>query len=188
MPRRNHDGTFIYTPEEHAYAGAAHTQKQFTDEIFNDPELNDDARRLINRKHPNLDQGTWSSEQRLKAEIAALRKEKEDEKKAAEDAKRTDRWQQRKDAAQKKYGLTDEAMGKVEQIMKDEEIYSYEEAAQTLTSREPKPIEATMNNHYWNYEKQDGFKDIAADPEKWGFNTLFKDVSRLQQKQRNEQF
>jgi len=188
MATRNYDGSISMPADEFAAYQRKAAVNDFVEPIFNNKDLNHEARQLIKKHYPDVDQGAWDSEQRLKAEIAALKKEREDEKKAVQDKAEVEMWAKRKADAQKKYGLSEEEMGKVEQIMKDEKIYSYEEAALLKSQREPKPIEATMNSHYWNHDKQDGFKDIAADPEKWGFNTLFKDVSRLQQKQKMQEF
>jgi len=186
MPRKNHDGTYIYSPEEHAYSQVADKQKQFTDDIF--ARFNDDARALVEKAHPNMDQGTYTSEKRLRAEIEKLRKERDDEKLSAKEQAERDKWAKEKDGVQKQYGFTDDGMKKLEELMVAENIGSYKAAAAYMATIDPKPTEATMGAHYWNHDKQDGFKEIAADPEKWGHEQLLRAAMQEQQRAKNRSF
>lgn len=176
------------TDEEYNYYLGRTQVANFAESVFNDPQLNPDARALIKKKYPNLDQGPYDTEQRVNARIDKLVEEREAEKKAAQDRADQERWSKAKTDTQKKFGFTDEGMKKLEDLMVAENIGSYEAAALLLASREPKPVESTVQSQYWNHGKTDGFKEIARDPEEWGRKELLTAVLKDEQKRKQQGF
>ena len=94
------------------------------------------------------------------------RHQEEDEKRAFE-AQENRRLAQRKEA-QDKYNLTEEGMQEVEKLMTEKYIGNYDVAAGHLVATRAASSPPTYDQQYWNHHKQDGYQEIAKDPEAWG--------------------
>jgi hypothetical protein len=158
---------------------------EFANAIWSDPTLSDEAKALAKKKFPNTQIPDYDLRQEFKAELKArddaVAKEKEDaEKKRANDYYAN----QRKDV-QERHGFTDDAMERMETMMRDKRVYDYEVAAEHFASKQPKPIENTAGGHFWNHQKQDVFKQIVADPEEYAFQEIVSAIGRDEANARN---
>lgn len=170
MPREISDEEFNYLQSRRQVA-------DFVESIYNDPQLSKDAKRLIKKKYPNLQIPDFDIEEKVEARFAE--RDKKEQETAAERQKREqdERWQSERTRVKEQYGFTDEAMGRLEKMMVDRSIGNYEDAAELMASREPKPSEAEdYDPTRWNHDKQQGFAEIAKDPEAWGRQEILKSL------------
>ena len=156
-------------------------------ELWNDPELGDAAKALWKKKWPDAAIDGYDAKQEVKAVVDGFKKEREDEKREAELKARTDRLANQRKEIQERRGYTDDAMTRMEAMMKERDILEYEAADLLFAAKEPRPSDANADyhSHFWEHEKQPAFKEIAADPERWGFNEIVRAV-RAQEPQRNK--
>ena len=178
--------------EEWNHLQARKQVADFVEPIYNDPRFGKEARSLIKKAYPNLQMEGYDLEQRMDEKIDAIRKERDDEKeydrKRAQDAQ-DEQYKQERKAVQDRYGFTEDAMTRMEDMMVKRNIGNYEDAATLFAAKEPRPSEPTPGaSRYWNHEKQDGFAEISKDPEKWGFETLVAAARRDEERARSRQF
>ena len=174
--------------EEYTFLQGRRQIADFVESIYQDPQLNKEAKALIKKKYPNLEIPGYDTETKVEEMLAKERKERDDreaEQRAATDKQRFD--SARKET-QDKYGFTNEAMEELEQFMVDNNVGSYEIAAGYKAAKSPKPSDVTFNDGRWNHSQAPGFKEIAADPEGWGRNELLKTLNVMQERERNQKF
>ena len=161
-------------------------QKRWTadlaESIFNDPQLGNEAKALIKRKHPNLKIEDYDLETRINARFDAERQEREDAANAKREADDKVTFDKARKSVQERYGFTDEAMTKLEKFMEDRYVGDYDVAASYFAAQQPKSIEAATDTHFWNHQKQAGFKEIASDPEAWGRSEILGAIQRDQER------
>ena len=178
MPRQISDEEFNFLQGRRQVA-------DFVESIYNDPQLTREAKALIKKKYPNLQIPDFDIEARVEDR---LNKDRE-ERNAAEEKKRRDEedaeFKRQRKATQDKHHFTDEAMTRLEQMMVDRNIGNYDDAATLMAAREPRASEPTYDNHFYNFDKQDSFKEIAKDPEAWGRAEIIKAIQVDQDRQRN---
>jgi hypothetical protein len=164
------------TDEEYQYLQGRSQVADFVESIYNDPQLSKDAKRLIKRKYPNLAIPDYDIEQKVDSRLDAEKKAREDQEAATRQKQTDERIASERARVQKEYGFTDEAMQRLENTMIERNIGDYEAGAVYLASKEPKASEPTFDNFRWNHDRQDGFKEIAADPEAWARKELLNAV------------
>lgn len=155
-------------------------------EIWNDPELGDHAKALWKKKFPDSPIEGYDAKLQVQGVVDKFEADRKKEKEDAELKALTDRSMAQRKEVQDRRGYTDDAMKRMEDMMRDKHIYDYEAADLLFAAREPKPsnVTADYNSHFWNHDKQPAFKEIAADPERWGFEEIVK-AARSDQEQRN---
>ena len=115
-------------------------------------------------------------------------REKEEREKAAREAEENQKreyFSKQKSDVQKRHGLTDDAMERMEAEMDEKKVYDYEVMASHWVAKNPRPIEQTHADHFWRYDKQDTFKEIAADPEKYAYDEIVKTLREQESRDRN---
>ena len=144
--------------------------------IWNDPDIGDSAKALWKKKFPETDLGGYDVEQRVNARLDRERKEREEAAKAARDREEDERLASKRKETQDRFGLTDDAMTRLEKMMVERNIGDYEIAAEHFVSREPRMSDGTneYDSQFWAHEKQDLFKEITSDPEAWGRKEIMK--------------
>jgi Cdc6-like AAA superfamily ATPase len=181
-------------PRELSDAELAHLANRkmvadFAESVFNDPACSKDLTRIIKRKDPNLAIPDLDIEDKLDARFAADDKRRADEAAAENERKlqaEADKWKADRAAVQKEYGFTDEAMSKLDEMMKERLVADYEIAASWMASKEPKTSEVTYDQTRWHHERTPGWQDIAKDPEAWGRNEIMKALNTDAQRQRGK--
>jgi hypothetical protein len=156
--------------------------------VWNDPKTSDRAKALWKEAFPDSQVDGYDQKVELQGIVNGFKKEREDEKREAEIAARTQRAKNQRTEAQQRHGFTEEAMGRLDKLMEEKEIYDYEAGALLLASREPKPSDGSGDRgsgHFWQHDKQPAFKEISADPEKWGYEEIYKAAKADQDAQRN---
>jgi hypothetical protein len=164
--------------DEYAFLQARRQIADLVEPIYNDPQLSKEAKRLLKRKYPQLQIPDYDIEEKFNERFDAERKAREDAEAATQQKRQDEEFQASRKKVQADYGFTDEAMGELEDMMRARNIGDYEAAAVYKASRDPKPIEPTYDSHFWRHEKQDGFKDIAADPEGWARREILGAINR----------
>lgn len=169
MPREISD-------EEYNYYKSREQVANFIESIYNDPALTREAKQLIKKKYPTLNIPDLDIEEKVNARLDAEKKERDEEKRKAEEAKRDEEIKTKRKKTQDDYGFTDDAMKDLEQMMVERNIGDYDVAATYKASKTPKVSEPTAawDSTRWHHERQDGFAEIAKDPEAWGRNELTK--------------
>lgn len=149
-------------------------------ELWNDPKTGDRAKALWKEKWPESPIEGYDQKQELTGIVNTFKKEREDEKRAAEESAETTRLREQRSTVQKRRGYTDDAMQRMDNMMAERKIYDYEAGDLLFAAQNPTPSDgsAAYDRHFWNHDKQPGYKEIAADPERWGFNELAKAVER----------
>ena len=176
MPRNISDEEYRFLQERRMTA-------DFVESIYNDPQLNKEAKRLIKRKYPNLAIPDFDLEEKLDARTRA---EEESKKKAAQEAKsKADReaWNKSRADVKKSYSLTDEGLTDLEKWMEEHAVADHEVAASYRHSKNP-PTTEVADNMYWRHDKQDNFKEIASDPEAWARREILGAINRDSQRAR----
>jgi hypothetical protein len=161
MPREISD-------QEHAYYENRRMVADFVESIYNDPTLNVEAKRLIKKKYPNLQIPDYDIEQKVEARFAQEKKFRDDSAEEKRKKDQNDEWQAKRKEAKDKYGYSEDELKKLEQFMLDNQIEKYDVAHAYRSTIEPAASEPANEGRYWNHEKQEGFAEIAKDPEKWG--------------------
>ena len=177
MPRQIND-------DEYAYLQARRQVADFVESIYNDPQLNKDAKRLIKRKYPNLQIPDYDLEEKLDARLDQDRNERQQVEEARRQQEEDDKYKKLRKRTQEEYGATEESMAELEQMMVDRNIGDYEAAAALKWAKNPPTSDSNYDNHYWNHEKQDGFQDIAKDPEGWARGEIMKSIRADQDRER----
>lgn len=162
--------------EEYAFLHARKQVADFVESIYNDPQLNKEAKRLIKKKYPNVSIPDYDIEEKVISRLDQEKKARDDAEAAARKKQSDEDWRNTRTKTQKDFGFTDDAMKRLEDLMIERNIGDYEAAAVLLASKEPKTSEATADNSRWNHDRQEGFKEIASDPEGWARGEILKAV------------
>lgn len=160
----------------------------FVESIWNDPNLNSEAKALIKKKYPNLAIPEYDLEQRVEKRLndeREARERVEAQRKGEEDKKR---FEALRSETQKKYGFTDKGMEELEEFMVKENVGSYDVAGSYKASREPKPSDVNFSDGRWNHQESATFKEISADPEKWARGEILKTLYNQRDRERNQKF
>ena len=170
--------------EEYKYLQDKRMTADFVESIYNDPQLNKEAKRLIKRKYPNLAIPDFDIEQKVEQRFTA-----EDQKKAkeaADAAAKADRdaWNASRAKVQKEYGFTDEAMKDLEKWMHEKAVADHEVAAEYRASKNPQTSSPTYDSQFWHHEKAPEFVEIAKDPEAWGRKEILGAIHRDEERAR----
>lgn len=160
MPREIED-------EEYNFLQSRRQVADFVESIYNDPVLNKEAKALIKKKYPQVQIPDHDLEERFNQRLDEEKQAREDEKRASRQAEEDRKFEQTRTKVKEDYGFTDDGMKELEKLMVDRNIGDYEVAASYHASKNPKPSEAVHSDGFWNHSKQDGFKQIADDPEGW---------------------
>lgn len=181
MPRQIED-------REYAFLQGRRQVADFVESIWNDPQLNMEAKSLIKKKYPNLQIPEYDLEQRVTQRLEqerSAREQTEAQRKQAEDKRKFD---EIRSQTQKEYGFTDAAMEDMEKMMVERNVGDYEVAARYMASKDPKPVESTFRDQYWNHDKAPQWGEVAKDPEGWARGELLKTLRDEQQRNRNQRF
>ena len=162
------------TDEEYNFLKSRQQVADFIESIYNDPALTREAKQLIKKKYPTLSIPDLDIEEKVNQRFDADKKERDEEKKKQREEEEEKNQKAARKRTQDDYGFTDEAMKDLEKMMVDRNIGDYEVAATYMASKQPKTSEPTAawDSTRWHHEKQDGFAEIAKDPEAWGRNEL----------------
>ena len=178
MPRQLSD-------EEYNFLQGRRQVADFVESIYNDPQLTREAKSLIKKKYPNLQIPDYDIENRVEQRLTKDREEREAEKAKKAREEEDARFKKLRKETQDKYHFTDEAMTRLEQLMVDRNIGDYEAGAMLMSSKEPKASDATIDSHFYNFDKQQGFAEIAKDPEAWGRQEIMNAIRKDQDRARN---
>jgi len=154
----------------------------FVESIYNDPQLNKQAKALIKAKYPGLQIPDYDLENKIEARFAQEKQARDAEETKKRRAAEDEQWKQKRKSTQDQYGFTEDAMKRLEKMMVERNIGDYEAGAALMAQKEPKTTEPTHDSHYWRHEKQDGFNEIAKDPEGWARNEILKSIRADQAK------
>jgi hypothetical protein len=176
------------TDQEEQFIKSRMQVADFVESIYNDPQLNKEAKRLIKKKYPEMQIPDLDIEDRVEQRFAEEQKRRDDAEAVMRKEADDKRWQDERQRTKDQYGFTDEAMGRLEKMMVERNIGDYEVAAQYLASKEPKPTDADFNTGRWDFPNQPGFADIAKDPEGWGRNEILKALRADQERTRGGRF
>ena len=170
--------------EEYSFLQNKKMTADFVEGIYNDPQLNKEAKRLIKKKYPNLAIPDYDLEQKVEARFSA-----EDERKAKEAADRAaaadrDAWNVSRAKVRKQYGFTDEGMADLEKWMHEHAVADHEVAADYRASKNPQTSSPTYDSQFWHHEKAPNFAEITKDPEAWGRKELLGAIYRDEERAR----
>ena len=149
---------------------AGHQARQIAEgvtQIWNDPQLSNDAKALWKRKFPDGRIPEYDTEQRLNARLDKMEKDREDREREMREREERDKDARDRAAVQQKYKFTDEGMVELDKLRQDRLVADYEVAASYLASQKPSPSEggSEYDRHFWQHDRQPQYKEIAADPE-----------------------
>ena len=164
--------------DEYAFLQNKRMTADFVESIYNDPQLNKEAKRLIKRKYPNLAIPDYDMEEKLDGRLRA-----EDEKKAKAEQEtqakhNQETWETGRKKAKDQYGLTDEGLTDLEKWMQEHAVADHEVAASYRHSKNPKTSEPTYDSQSWRHDKAHNFKEISADPEAWARREILGAINR----------
>ena len=173
------------TDQEDAYYKRQDQIAQFVSSIYDDPALAAEAKALIKKKYPNLQIPDHDLRTELFAKLYQEKKERDDKERAEREKAEEERFKKTRTEIQEKYHFTDDAMKRLEDFMVERNIGDYDVAASYMASKEPKTSEPTWDSTRWHHDKQDGFAEIAKDPEAWARTEIMGAIGRDQDRARN---
>jgi len=153
--------------------------------IWNHKDHGDKAKALFKEAYPDAQIGDYDLKNALNRRMDDFEKKQADTEKAKKEAEAKEFYTTQRADVQKRYGFTDDAMGRMEKQMDERKVYDYEVMAQHFASREPKPIGDTNTGHFWHHDRAKEFKEISADPEGYAFNEIVKAIQSEDQNRRN---
>jgi hypothetical protein len=172
------------TQEQLQYLQGRAQVADFVESIYNDPQLNREAKALIKKKYPGLQIPDYDLEQKIEGRFAqerdARNKEVEQKRREEEDS----RWKAERKKTQDEYGLTDDSMKEMEKWMVEKNVGDYDVAASYRAQKNPKVSEPAEDRMYWHHERQNNFAEIAKDPEGWGRSEIMKALRADETRQR----
>ena len=172
------------TDEEYSFLQNKRMTADFVEGIYNDPQLNKEAKALIKKKYPNLAIPDYDMEQKIEKRFsdadAAKKKEADDARKKQDN----DAWNASRAKVQKDYGFTDEAMTDLEKWMHEKAVADHEVAASYRASKNPRTSEPTFDSQFWHHDKAPNFKEIAQDPEAWGRREILAAIHKDEERAR----
>lgn len=171
--------------QEEAYWRGRAQVADFVEGIYQNPKFTKAAKRLIKEAYPQLQIPDLDIEDKVDARFAEEQRRREEIEAADRQRKETEAWESKRSSAQKKYGLTDDAMKEMEDWMVKEEVGNYDVAASHRIQMNPKPSAAGFDATRWHHEKQPGWEDIAKDPEGWARNEIMGAIQRDVDRERN---
>jgi hypothetical protein len=172
--------------QEDAYYRGKEQVANFAASIWDDPALNEDAKRLAKRKYPNLQMPDLDIMDKVNARFAKEKEERDAERKEQRERHENETWQNNRKSVQSKYGITDEGMADLEKFMIDKNVGDYEVAAGYRIQKEPKVSEGGVDTGRWHHEKQPEWQQIAKDPEGWGRAEILKAIRADEEKARGQ--
>lgn len=177
MPRQISD-------EEYNFLQNKRVTADFVESIYNDPQLNKEAKRLIKRKYPQLAIPDYDMEEKLEARLSAADQAREQEKIEAKRRADAEAWNASREKVKKQYGFTDEGIEDLEKWMHDKAVADHEVAASYRAAKNPQVSSPTYDSQYWHHERAPDFKAIAADPEAWGRNEILTAIRKDEERAR----
>ena len=167
------------TDQEYDFLKGRAQVADFVESIYNDPALTREAKALIKKKYPQMQIPDYDIEERVDEKIAKERTERLEAEKKRLEAEQDMQFKQLREKTQKEYGFTDEGMADLEKFMVERKIGDYDVAASYRAAKEPKQSDADSGReHFWNYPKQDGFKEISEDAEGWAHKEILGAIRR----------
>jgi ATP-dependent exoDNAse (exonuclease V) beta subunit len=170
--------------EEYAFLQNKRMTADFVESIYNDPQLNKEAKRLIKRKYPNLAIPDYDMEQKIDAKLGKVEEDKRKEQEAQRTKADMDAWNASRGKVKKEYGFTDEGLSDLERWMHEHAVADHEVAASYRASKNPQTSEPTYDSQFWRHEEEPNFKDIAKDPEAWGRKEILGAIHKDQERAR----
>lgn len=161
---------------------------KFIRSVWDDPELNPEAKALVKRKYPTISIPDLDIRNEVRGMIESDRQERlrlEEEKRQQEEDRQFD---EKRASVRKKYSLTEDGMKDLEDFMVKNNVGSYDIAAEYRIAKQPKPSEATYEDNRWNHSKMEGFADIAKDPESWARKEFIQAMNRDNERQKQQMF
>ena len=164
--------------EEYSFLQNKRMTADFVESIYNDPQLNKEAKRLIKRKYPNLAIPDLDMEEKIDQRLGAEEERRRKETDTARTKAETDAWTASRAKVKADYGFTDEGLSDLEKWMQEHAVADHEVAASYRASKNPKTTEPTYDSQFWHHEKADNFKEIAAEPEAWARREILGAIHR----------
>ena len=164
--------------EEYSLLQNKRMTADFVESIYNDPQLNKEAKRLIKRKYPQLSIPDYDLEAKIDERLNADAQAKQQAEAQAVAKRDKDAWDASRAKVKKDYGFTDEGLNDLEGWMQDHAVADHEVAASYRASKNPKTSEPTYDSQFWHHEKADNFKEIASDPEAWARREILGAINR----------
>jgi hypothetical protein len=177
MPREISD-------EEYQFLQQRKQVADFVEPIYNHPQWGKEAKRLIKKVYPQTKIPDLDIEDQVNARLDADKKQRDDEKAAETERVQRETWQQKRASVKKEWGFTDEGMERLERFMVDNNVGSYEVAASYMASKEPKTSAPEYDAGFWHHERQEGWAEMAKDPEAYARNEILQAIYRDEQQQK----
>ena len=170
--------------EEYAFLNNKRMTADFVESIYNDPQLNKEAKRLIKKKYPNLAIPDYDMEEKIEARFSVEDQRKAKEASDAQAKADRDAWNASRAKVKKQYGFTDEAMADLEKWMHEKAVADHEVAAEYRAQKNPQTSSPTYDSQFWRHEEAPDFKEIAKDPEAWGRKEILSAINRDEERAR----
>lgn len=152
-------------------------------QIWNDPELSDAAKALWKKKFPEGKIPEYDIEQKVMARLDKEKSDREAAEKAKRDKEADEEYSRKRKATQEKYKFTDDAMGRLEQLMTERNVGDYDVAASFFASQEPQPSDGEgYDGQYWHHERAPEYKEIAQDPEGYARRAILQAIRNDQRR------
>ena len=179
MPREISDQEYAQWQEDRQIANLGR-------QIWDDPQLGPAAKELVKRKNPTVQIPDHDIRMEMRAGFDKIKQERDEEKAADRTAREDEYWKGQRQKVKDEFGYTDDGIKDLEKMMLERNIGDYEVAETYHAAKNPKASEPSgYKDPYWNHQKSDTFKEIAADPEAWGRNEIMKALNNDQRRNRN---
>ena len=155
--------------------------------IWNDPVLSAEAKALFKKKYPEVPIPEYDLERKVEQRFAEREKKEADAKRKEKETAQDEDFKSKRKKTQDDFGFTDDAMGRLETLMRERGIGDYEVAAEYFAAREPKPSDARdALGPRWGFQDQNSFDEISKDPEKWAHSQILQAARTDQQREKQQ--
>lgn len=172
--------------EEYKFLQDKRMTADFVEGIYNDPQLNKEAKRLIKRKYPNLSIPDYDLEEKVEQRFSAEDQRKQKEAADAAAARDRQAWNASRERVKKQYGFTDEGLADLEKWMHEKAVADHEVAAEYRAQKNPQTSSPTYDSQFWRHDRAPDFAEIAKDPEAWGRRELLGAMQRDTERERGQ--
>lgn len=165
---------------------------QFSQEIWDRAEqmkLGDELRSIIKRTHPNVPQPGHDEKKEVLDKLYAFQNKLENKERQTQQKAEDDAWNNKLRKVRDEYRYNDDDMKKLDGFMRQHLVYDPEIAAAEMNRRNPRMSDAgDGHGMFIDYQKQDGWDEIAKNPEKWAHDQIFAAAKKQEEAEKRRRF
>ena len=150
----------------------------FSESLYNDPNVGDELKALIKKAKPQLKIPEWDLEQKITKRLDKEREEREEAEKKRKQEESDRELMARIRAVAEKYSLTDNGTERVIETMHSHQIADPEAAAELVVARQGRATTPHYSDGLWHHDRGKDFDEIIKDPIKWARKEIHEGLTK----------